>query len=294
VAGTNSTAFTIGTTFVVNPGLQASFPFLSTEAVNWEEYQFRKLRFIYETRCSTATVGTVVLAPDYDTSDPAPISDVAAESYSDAVASSPYKLFSTDLERVSQVGLGPRKMVRTAALSANQDIKLYDAANVYICTVDSAAAGVWGRVYVEYECEFYTPQLPPAGGSLQNELHITGATPTTASILGTQTNVSGSASLASVATNVLTFNTAGEFFVLYEVTSTTSDTFTNFVAGAGLVFVTTFQSPNGYGTAGNGTTTFAQFALVKTPLGGTLTFDNVIILGLTAELYIAQVPYNSA
>ena len=56
------------TKYPCNPGLAAVFPWLSQIAQRWDQYRFHKLVFHYLTRASTATVGSVILAPDYDAS----------------------------------------------------------------------------------------------------------------------------------------------------------------------------------------------------------------------------------
>ena len=71
--------------FNLNPGLSSTFPWLAPMAAQWEQYRFKKLLFNYVTRTSTTTVGSILLAPDYDASDAAPTSEVNMASYQDCV-----------------------------------------------------------------------------------------------------------------------------------------------------------------------------------------------------------------
>lgn len=151
---TSSAAFT-ATKIPLNPGLAASFPWLSTQASGWEQYKFNKLTFEYVTRTSTATVGSIILTPDYDASDAAPTSEAVATNAMDAVEDAVWKNFSCRLTPSAMFPIGPRKFVRTAAQAG--DLRAYDAGNLFVCTVESAAAVGIGKLWVDYDVELYVP-----------------------------------------------------------------------------------------------------------------------------------------
>ncbi len=147
----------------INPGLNGSFPWLSGVAQRFESYRFTKLRFCFETESPNTTKGTVLLTNDYDPSDAAPTSKSQAMAYRSAVRSPPWsdsclQAIKEDLEKRATY------FVRQGNLSANQDIKLYDVGNHYVCTQGQADTSVVGELYVEYECMLMTPQLNAAGG----------------------------------------------------------------------------------------------------------------------------------
>lgn len=54
------------------------------------------------------------------------------------------------------------KYVRVGALKKNNDIKMYDSLNLFVCR-DSAnsTAVTWGKIWVEYEIELITPHTIP-------------------------------------------------------------------------------------------------------------------------------------
>ncbi len=217
---TGSVAFAIGNTFAVNPGLQTSFPWLSGIAKNWESYRFRKLRYHFFTRTGTSTPGSVVIAHDPDSSDAAPASEAIMTTYSTCREDAPWKDICLEVPPKSLTELGPRKFVRVAGLGANQDIKLYDSGNLFVGTVDGTAVA-WGKMWVEYDIDLFTPQLQPAGSAGGGGISG-GGTMSAANPLGTTPTVDPQAVGLSVDnTSKVTLSVAGEYLLSYRVTGTT-------------------------------------------------------------------------
>lgn len=153
VAG--SVAFTANKV-TLNPGIAATFPWLSTQAQGYEQYRFHSLRFEYVTRTSTSTVGSICLAPDYDADDLPPTTEVAVSSYMGAKESSAWTNSSIDLDATSMFPMGPRKYVRSYAVSG--DLKVYDAGNLFYCTTGFVGTDDVGKLWVYYDCELFIPQ----------------------------------------------------------------------------------------------------------------------------------------
>lgn len=159
VAG--SVSFAVNT-LQINPGLAGVFPWLSQIAQRYESYRFKKLVFHYETESATSATGSVIGTIDYDASDSAPENKTQAMAYRNAVRSPPW----CDFSMISQSeDLNKRKsyFVRAGSLSSNQDIKLYDSGNFYLCTQGQAGATNIGELYVEYIVDLMTPQMRPPG-----------------------------------------------------------------------------------------------------------------------------------
>jgi len=161
---TGSTAFTVAAALSLNPGLAATFPWLSNEAEGWEKYRFNKLRFCYYTRTGSNVPGSFMLAPDYDASDAAPVSEVAASAYEDTEEDAPWKDICCILRVDEMHGDMKEKFIRSGALPANQDVKTYDVGTMFACTVDGTAVS-WGKLWVEYDVTLITPHVPPGGFS---------------------------------------------------------------------------------------------------------------------------------
>jgi hypothetical protein len=288
-----SAGFTPVTQFSLNPGLAATFPWLASQASSWEQYRFNKLRFCYYTRTGSNTPGSMLLVPDYDASDAAPSSEQIASSYEDVAEDAPWKDICCELRTSAMHSMGPKKFVRSGPLAANQDIKTYDVGSLFPCTTDGTAVP-WGKLWVEYDVSLYVPQLPPAGflaGANAQHFPAASNVPTSANLLGAAPVSNGSA-LVAVAGNVVTFATTGVFLLDYS-SSATSDTQTAAPAlGAGVSLVSTFGiGGTGRSLSGNGTATFNQQLVVDNLfVGGTVTFNNTVVGGTSAELLVTQLP----
>lgn len=218
-----SDAFNV-VSFPVNPGLREFTGWLSNIARNYESYRFKNLRFRYVAACPTTVPGQVYVTADFDASDPAPLSEQQISYYQGTKYSAPWN----HQEYVcTSSNLSKRKSyyVRSQPLGANQDIVLYDTANLYVATVGTGSNSL-GKLWVEYEVELETPELvvTPAGQSLSGRLGntddwatnpvVTGNLPLTATAsAGVLTLVStapysGIASLSITGTGLTTVGTA--------------------------------------------------------------------------------------
>jgi len=202
---TGSVAFTVAQSFPLNPGMPVTFPWLSNEAAGWERYRFNKLRFCYYTRTGSNVPGSVMLSPDYDPADPAPIGEQIASSYQDAQEDAPWKDIHCELMARELMGDMKEKTIRNGALAANQDIKTYDAGNLHLCTVDGTAVS-WGKLWVEYDVTLYTPQVPAGGFNSNGTLASGGGSIAAATPFGAVPVATGSVVLAAAATNVVSLS----------------------------------------------------------------------------------------
>ncbi len=161
VVGTS--AFTVASSFNVNPGLSSTFPWLSVMAQGWEQFRFKNIRFIYKTRTGSNTAGSLMMAPDYDSADGPPATEQVASSYSQVIEDAVWKDITCVL-KTSNEGI-KRHFVRTGPLAQNLDIKTYDVATLHLCTNDGSDGVKWGKLWVEYDIDFFVPQLPSNGAN---------------------------------------------------------------------------------------------------------------------------------
>lgn len=159
LATVNGTAgsFAVAGSYVINPGLAASFPWLSTQAASWEQYRFHRLAFEFVTRSSTATVGSVILAPDYDSLDAPPSSELVATSYRDSTEDAPWKDQICLLDSSALQPIGPRKYIRSGAIPLS-DLKTYDGGILHACVAENGVTTGLGKLWVEYDVELFVPQ----------------------------------------------------------------------------------------------------------------------------------------
>jgi hypothetical protein len=229
--------------------MSGTFPWLSVQAAGWEMYKFHKLKFCYYTRTGTATAGSVLLVPDYDASDPAPTTEMQASSYRDVIEEVPWiEEFSCALDAQAMMEPGNRKYVRTGPLGANLDIKTYDGGNLFVCTTDGSAVS-WGKLWVEYEVEFFVPQTL-AAAVLSGVVTGAGSVSKT-SVFGTSATVSNNLPVTATGM-VITFLKVGTYQVVTSATGTTVNLGTP--TGTGV---------SGIQTSTSGTTTVIRIDMIS-------------------------------
>jgi hypothetical protein len=201
------------TQYPINPGMSATFPWLSKIARNYESYRFRRLRFLYETDAATSAVGTIILTVDYDASDPAPVNKQQAMAYRGAVRSAPWNpCVHTSLKE----DLDKRNSYynRFVSVPAATDIKLYDVGTLNVSTIAQAGSSLIGELYVEYDILLMTPDFVPsevAGGLVTGQTTQTAANPFgTNPILDVQ-----ALGISMNASSVLSFSQLGTFLLSY-------------------------------------------------------------------------------
>lgn len=286
---TGSTAFAVPTTLALNPGLAASFPWLSTQAAGWEQYRFKKLKFCYYTRTATSTPGSIMLVPDYDALDVAPVSEQVASAYRDVEEEVPWvEEFCCNLDPLAMHPDGNRKFVRTGTLPANADLRLSDVGNMFVCTTDGTAVN-WGKLWVEYEVEFSVPQLPSGGSQAVGSLAGAGGSLAAATPFGAVPVSAGSFSLAAAATNVVSLSglVIGQEYLLAASLTGTVVSVVTIGTLVGLtqktaIAQTTYNSTNTMGAAQITVTATAPTAsFVLSVTATTVTASQFVIAALT-------------
>jgi len=205
------------TTTPINPGIAASFPWLSKIARNYESYRFNRLVFCYETESPSTTAGTVMLAVDYDSSDIAPASKQQLMAYRNSVRSAPWNPCD---HRSASEDLNKRKsyFVRSAAIPNNTDQKLYDVGNLFVATQGVGVLTV-GEIYVEYDILLMTPEYTAndiVGGST-----VGGGTMTAANPLGSvPVPDSANAGFTTSTNSNITFTQLGDYVLTYSFVGT--------------------------------------------------------------------------
>jgi hypothetical protein len=194
-AGTPS-AFTINS-FPLNPGQPSTFPWLAQIAANYEEYDILGMVFEFistsgESVASTNTsLGTVIMATEYDPTKPAFASKQAMENYSFAVSCKPSCSMLHAVECKKARTPVAQLYVRTGA-NTGSDLRWTDFGNFYIATVGMPAAGTFlGELFVTFKVRLLKPRLPITlgfGGQIASN-HTSRSGAVSASPLGTTTVV---------------------------------------------------------------------------------------------------------
>jgi hypothetical protein len=286
---TGSVAFTVASTLAINPGIAASFPWLSVEAQGWERYRFNRLSYCYYTRTGSNVPGSVILAPDYDAADAAPSSEQVASAFQDTAEDAPWKDIVCRLKPESMHPRQGENFIRTTALAANLDIKTYDAGNLFVCTIDGTAVP-WGKLWVEYDVEFFTPQLPSAGAVTIAGGLVTGAnTMTQANPFGIVPVVDTQAvGLAMSAASVLSFSQLGTYLLSWRVAGTVITVFPTPTGALGAT-VTTL---GGFIDAG-AVAAIQMIRVVVDTVGATVSFSLTATTVTTSLAYVGIAPTSS-
>lgn len=145
--------------YVLNPGMLTTFPWLSEQAKNWQQYRFHSVRFRYVTRVGTSTIGSVILSPEYNSSDNPPRNEREAMNTMDAVEDVVWREVSTTLNVSAMFALGPRKQIRSGMVTG--DVTVYDAGAVHAVaayvTISPPGSSI-GKLWIDYDVELFVPQ----------------------------------------------------------------------------------------------------------------------------------------
>jgi hypothetical protein len=278
-----SVGFTLDT-FQVNPGLQATFPWLSAIAKRYETYQFNSLQFIYKTKTSTATTGDVTLAPDYDPIDAAPASTQEMESYKDARNTSPWQDITMTCTP-SCLHKMKSYYVRTGSVPPGGTLLNYDPCNFYVATEGQPGVSLVGYLYAKYDITFHTPQFQNVtdaliGATVKSTVGA-GATPANCLIGGTFAGTAGGVLIGAV-TGALTFQAPGTYLISLNTLVTGN---ISAVVLTGLNLTAVKLSENGVGSA----TTTTVWSIVSAVPNAQITS-----IALTAGTQITNIELNVA
>jgi len=161
----NPATFT-NTELNMNPGLRSSFPWLSSIANNYQEYQFIGAVFEYRSLSSDSAsalpLGNVIIASNYDTADPKYTDNRHMQNSQFCVSGKPSSNLIHPIECDPKISFSPLKYTRSAGLPDNTDSRLYDHVKVQIATEGLPAGSegaTLGELWVTYEVALYKPQL---------------------------------------------------------------------------------------------------------------------------------------
>lgn len=211
----------------INPGMQATFPWLSGVANNFEEYMFTGMIFEFKTlsadytTASSAALGYVAMATQYNSLLPDFEDKVHLENYEFSNSAKPSETFVHPIECARGLNPVSQLYVRTGPVPQNADQRLYDLGRFQIATGGNTGTGILGELWCTYEVCLYKPrfvendnltlagQWTLAGVTLNAPLGASPATPAVGNTL--ELSIDG---LAMVFPATLT---SGQFLVSYYV-----------------------------------------------------------------------------
>jgi hypothetical protein len=169
ITATSTWSIGEGQRYDIQVGDAVTFPWLSTIAANFNQYDIKSLTFKYKARCSSETPGSVYFAYQQDALDPAYTDVGSMMSSSGALDQGVHRnaIFKVPLRRS---GYMTRYFVRYNPESEVLGDQMYDMGIVTI-TADGSTQQV-GVLSVAYEVELYNPQpssVPAALASIDDQ-----------------------------------------------------------------------------------------------------------------------------
>lgn len=178
--------------FPLNPGLEATFPWLAQIAQNYDEYELLQCIFTYRSTTTdvgtstTGQCGTVIMATNYNAG-AAPFADkVVMMEYDGAMSSK------TTESQMHGVECDPSKLsesghyIRSNPTVVGQDIKSYDHATFQLAVANSPAAFAnqsIGELWVSYTVLLRKPKFHVSRGfGISNDLFVSAPGANTAAL----------------------------------------------------------------------------------------------------------------
>jgi hypothetical protein len=152
--------------FIINPANAATFPWLSTIAKNYEQWEPLGIVFVFRSTCgsyngTSLALGSVMMATDYDIADAPYATKTEAANAFQTVTAKPSESQIHPIE--CEPAQRPTRLLYTAAVSAT-DKRLSDLGRFQLITVGTPGATpqTIGELWVSYRIRFHKPQVPAA------------------------------------------------------------------------------------------------------------------------------------
>lgn len=156
-------AFT-NATYPLNPGNELLFPWLSGIAQHFDSWEPNGVVVIFKSLTSTyaasQSLGTVVIASDYDVYDPPYLSKIEMENSEFAVSGSAAQNLMHPVECKPSERMTKLFNTRVGPIGSNDNKRFFDLCNVQVASEGCLANQLLGELWVTYDISLYKPQLP--------------------------------------------------------------------------------------------------------------------------------------
>jgi len=153
------------TSYPINPGQPALFPWLSKQALQWEKYRFSKLEFYFKREVSefntAGSAGKIIYSVDFDASDAPPSTKQQMEDTIPHQDGMPCEDFVLRLPPSLMNKFCDERFVRPGNLPGGSDIKWFDIGNLFVATQGVPSNVEIGELRVRYVCRLSIPVLEP-------------------------------------------------------------------------------------------------------------------------------------
>lgn len=158
-----STNFQISQSFVLNPGMSASFPWLSAVANSFQEYRIKGMVYHYvpssgSIASANPALGTVMIQTSYRSTDTTPPNKMEMLNEYNASESVPSESFCHPVECDPKENPFNVQYVRSRDVPAGDNRLLYDLGVTHVAVAGQQTSGnVLGDLWVTYEVELKKP-----------------------------------------------------------------------------------------------------------------------------------------
>lgn len=196
VPANNNGAFAV-TAFKINPGLQSTFPWLSSVAQSFQQYKLRGMIFNFKSNYSEynnaqAGMGTVILGTEYDATLPNFVSKIQMENHQYAMSAKPSESQLHPIECARDTAVLQELFIRQTVPDDNNDLRFSDYGTfqlAYAGIPNSATDINLGELWVTYEIELLKPQIGSPGALVLSSYYFNNAGFGTTALCGTLTTM---------------------------------------------------------------------------------------------------------
>ena len=188
VFGPSTTTSFVNSSFKLNPGLMASFPWLSQIASNFEEYEWISMIWSFRStltdigNSSNGQVGTIVMVTNYDPDEDAFVDKQTMMQYDASMSTkaTEHQIHGVECDPGKLSGTAG-KYVRSGDIPANEELKTYDLGTfqIAVCNCPSTLnAQQLGELWVSYTVRLRKPKsfFNKGLGLLRDEFQTTADT----------------------------------------------------------------------------------------------------------------------
>lgn len=291
------------TLYPLNPGINTTFPWLSTIAQNYQEYKFHGIVFEFRPLITdfvtSGAPGVVVMATNYNADSPVYATKQAMENSEFAVSVKPTIGLMHGVECEMAQTILPQRYVRTGPVPAGQDYRLYDYGNFQFATQSNPLQDL-GELWVSYCVEFFKPILPITSGGDIRSGHVYRTNAAGLAPLGLGQSFASGSLLLSVNSNSISWNVSpGENYLININWIGTAATILNpGISLTGLAYLPLYQNDTtgfSFGATNGVSSTYYSIAILVTSLfdatSATITFGNsgVIPTASTCDIIVTQI-----
>lgn len=155
--------------YTINPGLETSFPWLSNVGYGFQQSRIHGLLYEFVSTSADAlnsvntALGTIIMATQYNATLPNFLNKAEMEQYEFSCSSKPSKSLIHPVECNPAETPLSHLYVRSGAVPAGSDARMYDLGTFQLATVGMQAAATIGELWVTYDVEFFKPRIQPGG-----------------------------------------------------------------------------------------------------------------------------------